>query len=250
MAAPDSRPAEEALVDLACQVKVYDRFRSEDPMEAARFVVSDAVAALLDRMLTRVDRTLTRDGSAAPAEHAMPQPPESRFGWTRTGFGAVSESEISLAPVIACLLRGPDAWAACADGYLEALDRLGRARSMQEGEIPATDPQGCVVSTRTAPFPSDLPISVLEPPRHTGLRLGRWYAVQAHGFLERLSDDVDLVTDTADAIAFSEGVDRLPRFSMNGSARDDPPNCVDREHPQAQATWPASVSPRPEQGTR
>jgi hypothetical protein len=109
-------------------------------MEAARFVVSDAVAALLDR-------TLTRDGSAALAEHAMPQPArwESRFGWTRTGLGAVSEGEISLASVFAGLLGGPD----------------------------ATDPQGCVVSIRTAPFPSDLPISVLEQPRHTGLRLGR-----------------------------------------------------------------------------
>jgi hypothetical protein len=94
-------------------------------MEAARFVVSDAVAALLDR-------TLTRDGSAALAEHAMPQPArwESRFGWTRTGLGAVSEGEISLASVFAGLLGGPDALAACADGYLEALDWLGRARLM------------------------------------------------------------------------------------------------------------------------
>ena len=34
------------LVDLACETKGYDLFRSEDPMEAARFVVSDAVGAL------------------------------------------------------------------------------------------------------------------------------------------------------------------------------------------------------------
>lgn len=33
------------------------------------------------------------------------------------------------------------------------------------------------------------------------------YAVQVHGFLERLSDDVDLFTDIADPVAFSEAVE-------------------------------------------
>lgn len=35
------------------------------------------------------------------------------------------------------------------------------------------------------------------------------YAVQAHGFLERLSDDVDLFTDIADPVAFSEAADAV-----------------------------------------
>ena len=45
----DSGPAEEAvalLIDLACETKRFDYFRSEDPMEAAQFVVSDAAATL------------------------------------------------------------------------------------------------------------------------------------------------------------------------------------------------------------
>jgi len=45
--APDSASAEEALtliVDLACEMKDSGYFRSEDPVEAARFVVSEAVA--------------------------------------------------------------------------------------------------------------------------------------------------------------------------------------------------------------
>jgi hypothetical protein len=90
-------------------------------MEAARFVVSDAVAALWGRMLARY-------GAAVLAEGAMPQLArwESRFGWTRTGFGAVSERETSLASVLARLLPDPDAWVACADEYLKALDRLAQ----------------------------------------------------------------------------------------------------------------------------
>ncbi|MBB5940322.1 hypothetical protein [Streptomyces zagrosensis] len=123
LAASDSRPAEEAvevLVDLACYVKGYDCFRSEDPMEAAGFVVSDAAAALWGRMLAR-------NGSAVLAERAMPQLVRwaSRFGWTRTEFGAVSERETSLASVIARVLCDLDAWVACADGYLKVTRPVG-----------------------------------------------------------------------------------------------------------------------------
>lgn len=38
------------LVDLAGEMKHFDYFRSEDPVEAARFVVSDVVAALWSRL--------------------------------------------------------------------------------------------------------------------------------------------------------------------------------------------------------
>lgn len=33
------------MIDLACESRDVDYFRSEDPVEAARFVVSDAVRA-------------------------------------------------------------------------------------------------------------------------------------------------------------------------------------------------------------
>jgi len=47
--AQDASAAEaavEQLIDLACETRDYDYFHSEDPMEAAGFVVSDAVALL------------------------------------------------------------------------------------------------------------------------------------------------------------------------------------------------------------
>jgi hypothetical protein len=47
--AEDPGPAEEALaliIDLACEMRDRGYFRSEDPVEAARFVVSDAAALL------------------------------------------------------------------------------------------------------------------------------------------------------------------------------------------------------------
>jgi hypothetical protein len=49
LGAEDAGPAEEALaliIDLACEMKDAQYFRSEDPVEAARFVVSDAAALL------------------------------------------------------------------------------------------------------------------------------------------------------------------------------------------------------------
>jgi len=42
-----------------------------------------------------------------------------------------------------------------------------------------------------------------------GFVLAGGYAVQAHGFLERISDDVDLFTDVADPVAFAEAVSRV-----------------------------------------
>jgi hypothetical protein len=53
----DSGPAEEAvalLIDLACETKRFDYFRSEDPMEAAQFVVSDAARRLTEACLGRL----------------------------------------------------------------------------------------------------------------------------------------------------------------------------------------------------
>jgi hypothetical protein len=46
----------------------------------------------------------------------------------------------------------------------------------------------------------------LESAADYGFVLAGGYAVQAHGFLERLSDDVDLFTDVGDPVAFAEAV--------------------------------------------
>jgi hypothetical protein len=108
----------EALIDLLCETQNYNYFRSEDPVAAARIVVSETVHTLW------VAR-LQRQGFAAFARSAAPQFVrwESRFGWTR-GYGPVAERETSLACVLAGMLRGQDAWEAFCDGYLEALDGI------------------------------------------------------------------------------------------------------------------------------
>jgi len=115
----------EALIDLAREVRDFDYFRSDDPMEAAKIVVSDEVALLWGRILER-------RGFPAFAEQAAGQLIrwESRYGWTRRGDGQVAEKETSLATVLAGLLPMPDAWTTFTDAYLAELDRLaapGRA---------------------------------------------------------------------------------------------------------------------------
>lgn len=122
--------AVELLVDLAAEMRSYDYVRSEDPVEAARFVVSDAVERLWGR---------TRDVYGFPvfAERAAPQLIrwESRCGWTRQGWGSVAEKETSLASVLQPMLTGPDMWVSFADAYLEALDGIadGAARKRRSG---------------------------------------------------------------------------------------------------------------------
>ncbi|MCP3821446.1 hypothetical protein NLX86_26135 [Streptomyces sp. A3M-1-3] len=124
LAAQECGPAREAvadLVDLAVEVKSYDHFRSEDPMEAAGFVASDVVARLWGRVLEL-------RGVDGLAEQAMEQLVrwESPYGWTRSGWGKVSEKETTLAVVLERLLRDPGAWVECADGYLRALDEVAQ----------------------------------------------------------------------------------------------------------------------------
>jgi hypothetical protein len=111
----------EQLIDLACESRDYEYFHSEDPMEAAGFVVSDAVALLWAALQAQY-------GFAGFAQRAAPQLIrwESRYGWTRSGWGRVSEKETSLASVLAQRLPAPDMWVGFADRYLDALDRLTR----------------------------------------------------------------------------------------------------------------------------
>ena len=97
----DSAAAMALLLDLAQETQGYEYFCSEDPIEAARVVVSDEVALLWSRVLDRL-------GFAELARSAAPQLVrwESEYGWTRTGFGRVREKETSLAAHPA--LGGPD----------------------------------------------------------------------------------------------------------------------------------------------
>jgi hypothetical protein len=116
--------AVEQLIDLACEMGGYDYFRSEDPVEAARFVVSDAVALLWATLRER-------GGFAEFAKRAAAQLIrwETVYGWTRTGDGRVAKRETSLAGVLADMLRVPDAWVGFADAYLDALDDTAHAQA-------------------------------------------------------------------------------------------------------------------------
>ena len=116
------------LVDLACETKGYDLFRSEDPMEAARLVVSDAVGALWAR---------TRETPGAPAFTAMATRQllrwETEFGWTRYGVGWVAERETQLATVLAGMLDSPALWAQVARDHLAALDDVDHSGKGGQG---------------------------------------------------------------------------------------------------------------------
>jgi hypothetical protein len=123
--ADDPGPAQQAvaeMVDLACEMKSYDYFHSDDPVEAAKLVVSDAVAVLWESVLRH-------DGFAAFARRGPEQLIrwEADYGWTRRGYGRVLEQETALAVPLARLLTTPDRWRTFAESYLDALDAAGRA---------------------------------------------------------------------------------------------------------------------------
>ncbi|TDB99320.1 hypothetical protein [Actinomadura sp. 7K534] len=119
---PTGAAALEQLIDLACEIKSYDLFHSEDPVEAAGFVVSDAVATLWQGLRGH-------HGSTGFARLAAPQLIrwEQEHGWTRSGWGSISEKETTLATVLRGMLRGSDAWADFAGHYLTALDQARTA---------------------------------------------------------------------------------------------------------------------------
>ncbi len=125
LAANDPAPAQQSvakIVDLACDMKRYDYFHSDDPVEAAKFVVSEAVAALWESVLRH-------DGFAAFADCVPEQLVrwEAGYGWTRRGYGQVAERETPLANPLARLLTTPDMWRTFAESYVEALEVAGRA---------------------------------------------------------------------------------------------------------------------------
>jgi hypothetical protein len=125
LGADDPRPAQLAvgkMVDLACDLRGYDYFHSDDPVEAAKFVVSDAVAVLWESVLRH-------DGPAAFSRRVPEQLIrwEADYGWTRRGYGQVAEKETALAVPLSRLLATPDMWRTFTESYLEALDAAGRA---------------------------------------------------------------------------------------------------------------------------
>ncbi len=137
--AEDAGPAASALeqlIDLACEAHDYDYFRSDDPVAAAGFVVSDVAAVLWAS-------TWERHGFQAFAETAAPQLIrwESRYGWTRYGEGSVAAKETSLAVVLARMLRVPDTWEGFAEQYVRALDEAvaTAAHRRAEYDIPRPD---------------------------------------------------------------------------------------------------------------
>jgi hypothetical protein len=125
LGAEGPEPAQQAvteMIDLACDMKSCDYFHSDDPVEAAKFVVSDAVAMLWESVLRH-------DGFAAFAQRVPEQLIrwESYYGWTRRGYGQVPEKETALGVPLARLLTTPDMWRTFAGSYLDALDAAGRA---------------------------------------------------------------------------------------------------------------------------
>ena len=131
--AEDTAPGEQAMelmIDLARDAE--GTFRSEDPLEAARFVLSEAVSALWGTILAE-------HGFVRFAERAVPQLIhwESAFGWSSgTGAGKVAEREIALADVLAPMLITPDMWTGFADAYLAELDRIAAAELPPAGRRP------------------------------------------------------------------------------------------------------------------
>jgi hypothetical protein len=107
------------MIDLAAETAGYDYFRSEDPMQAAGFVVSDAVTALWSTVRDR-------EGFSEFTVLAAPQLIrwEAPYGWTRRGDSTVAGKETSLAEVLAGMLHAPDHWDTFAARYLDALDQL------------------------------------------------------------------------------------------------------------------------------
>ena len=122
--AEDTAPGEQAMelmIDLARHAE--GSFRSEDPLEAAKFVLSHAVSTLWETLLAE-------NGFARFAARAAPQLIrwESAYGWSNgTGAGKVAEREMALADVLAPMLATPDMWTGFADAYLAELDRIAAA---------------------------------------------------------------------------------------------------------------------------
>lgn len=117
------------LINLGRDMDGTDYFRSEDPVEAAGFVISDMAGALWSAVFRR-------RGPDGFAVFAVPQLIrwESPYGWTRSGVGRVAAKETLLAEVLAGLLPTQDAWIEFAAGYLSTLDRIAGDEGKSAGD--------------------------------------------------------------------------------------------------------------------
>jgi hypothetical protein len=84
-----------------------------------------------------VGRLQAQHGFAGFAQGAAPQLIrwESPYGWTRSGWGRVSQQETQLASVLARMLPAPDAWVGFTDRYLTALDQAARDDSVRRNRV-------------------------------------------------------------------------------------------------------------------
>jgi hypothetical protein len=144
LTASEPAPAQQAvakMVDLACEMKRYDYVHSDDPVEAAKFVVSEAVAALWESVLRH-------DGFAAFAGRAPEQLVrwEADYGWTRRGYGQVAEKETPLAVPLARLLTTPDMWRTFAECQTDQALMMGNVGSTRYLQLPHTVDPTCVTS--------------------------------------------------------------------------------------------------------
>lgn len=144
------------LVDLAVDSRGTEFFRSEDPVEAAQFVVSDAVRAIWLR-------TRMVYGTSVFAERASVQLLrwESTYGWTRFGEGRVAAREVTLAQVLEEILVTPDMWNEFAVKYVEALD----GRSKRGAGASDLKPWNAMLSQRLVGSDQEHLIARLKVPR-------------------------------------------------------------------------------------
>ena len=114
----------EQLLDLICEATDIVYFRSEDPVQAAKVVVSDTAGMIWKA-------SLEHEGFPGVARRAAPQLLrwERAYGWTRYGDGSVAHKETSLASLLVGHLTLPDTWVTMADSYLRALDAAAQASS-------------------------------------------------------------------------------------------------------------------------
>ena len=118
----------ELMIDLACHAQGC--FRSEDPLEAARFVVSQAVSALWETVL---DARGFTEFTARAAPQLVRW--EREYGWSEgLGAGKVREQERPLAEALAPTLDTPDMLRGFADAYLAELDRIAAAEAPPPGK--------------------------------------------------------------------------------------------------------------------
>lgn len=116
------------MIDLACHLRDHEYVRSEDPIEAAAVVVSDEIAVLWRHLL---DHRGFAGFAAQAAEQFLRW--ESRYGWTRGGWGTISKRESRLTDVMAGLLTVPDTWVTFTEHYLQVLDGLAPLPVLERG---------------------------------------------------------------------------------------------------------------------